>query len=108
MIKGKDHLRKFWMCLHTSGSWRRSEFIKNYKLGGTWVAQSTERITLAQVMISQFMGLNPMSGSELLAQSLEPAACFRFCVFLSLFAPTFLVLSLSLKNKYINIKKKEF
>ena len=33
-----------------------------------------KRLTLAQVMISQFMGLSPASGSVLTAQSLEPAS----------------------------------
>ena len=39
---------------------------------GVWVAQSVERPTSAQVMISRFMSLSPMSGSVLTAQSLEP------------------------------------
>ena len=43
-------------------------------LGDTWVAQSVNRLTLAQVMISQFMGSSPTSGSVLTAQSLEPAS----------------------------------
>ena len=37
----------------------------------TWVAQSVKHPT--QVMISQFMGSSPMSGSVLTAQSLDPA-----------------------------------
>ena len=37
------------------------------------MAQSVERPTLAQVMISQFVGLSPASGSVLTAQGLEPA-----------------------------------
>ena len=41
---------------------------------GAWVAQSVELLTLAKVMISWFMGLSPMSGSVLTAQSLEPAS----------------------------------
>ena len=40
----------------------------------TWVAQSVERPTSAQVMISWFGSSNPMSGSVLTAQSLEPAS----------------------------------
>ena len=35
----------------------------------TWVAQSVKRPTSAQVMISRFVGLSPMSGSVLTAQS---------------------------------------
>ena len=37
------------------------------------MAQLVERPTSAQVMISQFVGLSPASGSVLTAQSLEPA-----------------------------------
>ena len=40
---------------------------------GTGVAQSVERLTLAQVMISRFVGSSPVSGSVLTARSLEPA-----------------------------------
>ena len=38
------------------------------------MAQSFERLTLAQVMISRFVGSSPASGSVLTAQSLEPAS----------------------------------
>ena len=41
---------------------------------GTWVAQSVERQTSAQIIISQFVGSSPTSGSVLTAQSLEPAS----------------------------------
>ena len=41
---------------------------------GAWVAQSVERLTSAQVMISWFVGSSPASGSVLTAQSLEPAS----------------------------------
>ena len=37
-----------------------------------WVAQSVQRPTLAQVMIPQFVGSSPASGSVLTARSLEP------------------------------------
>ena len=40
---------------------------------GAWAAQPVKHPTSVQVMISQFMGLSPMSGSVLTAQSLEPA-----------------------------------
>ena len=40
---------------------------------GTWVAQSVERPTLVQVIISKMVGSSPMSSSVLTAQSLEPA-----------------------------------
>ena len=41
--------------------------------GGAWVAQLVKHPTLAQVMISSFMGLSPILGSVLTAQRLEPA-----------------------------------
>ena len=40
---------------------------------GARVAQSVKLLTLAQVMISRFMGSSPTSGSVLIAQTLEPA-----------------------------------
>ena len=41
---------------------------------GVWVAQSIERLTSAQVVISQFEGSSPASGSVLTVRSLEPAS----------------------------------
>ena len=38
------------------------------------MAQSVERPTLAQVVISQLVSSSPVSGSVLTAQSLEPAS----------------------------------
>ena len=55
------------------------------------MAQLVKRLTLAQVMISQFLSLSPMSGSMLTAQSLEPALD---SVSPSLSAPPLLVLCL--------------
>ena len=80
-------------------SWRlnrlsHSGASKYYLLRDIWVAQSVTCLTLAQVMISQFMGSSPMLGSVLTAQ--EPGTCFGFCVCVSLSAPPPLVLSLSL------------
>ena len=62
------------------------------------MAQSVERPTLAQVMISRSVGSSPTSGSVLTAQSLEPASD---SVSASLSAPPLLVhaLSLSLSQK---------
>ena len=40
---------------------------------GSWVAQSVKRLTLAQVMNSQFLGSSPASGSMLTTQSQELA-----------------------------------
>ena len=56
---------------------------------GAWVAQSVKHLTLAQVMIWQFVGSSPASGSVLTAQSLEPASD---SVTPSLSAPPLLVL----------------
>ena len=66
---------------------------------GTRVAQWVKHPTLAQVMISRFMGLSPTWHSVLTAQSLEPALD---CVSPSLSASSrshAMSLSLSLKNK---------
>ena len=65
--------------------------------GGTWVAQSVERPTSAQVMISQLVSSSPASDSVLTAQSLEPALDSMFH---TLSAPSPLMLCLCLKNKY--------
>ena len=67
-----------------------------------WMAQLVECPTLAQVMISWFVGSSPTSGSGLTAQSLEPVS---ESVSPSLFPSSAhtlslsLSLSLSLKNK---------
>ena len=63
---------------------------------GSWVAQSVERLTSAQVMISWFVSLSPASGSVLTAQSLKPASD---SVSPSVSALTPLTLCVSLKNK---------
>ena len=44
------------------------------KFRGTWVAQSVERLTSAQVLISRSVSLSPALGSVLTAQNLEPAS----------------------------------
>ena len=69
---------------------------KNGMNRGAWVAQSVERPTSAQVMISWFVGSSPMSGSVLTAQSLEPASD---SVSPSLSASSLFALSLSKINK---------
>ena len=68
---------------------------------GASVAQSVKCLTLAQVVISRFVGSSPASGSVLTAQSLEPASDS-----VSLSAPPLLTLCLSLKNKETLKKKK--
>ena len=45
---------------------------KEHSSWGAWVAQSVERLTSAQVMISRSVSSSPASGSVLTAQSLEP------------------------------------
>ena len=62
------------------------------------VAQSVKRPTSAQVMISQFVSLNPTSGSVLTARSLE-APSDSVCLSLSDPPPLTFCLCLSLKNK---------
>ena len=62
------------------------------------MAQSVKHLTLARVMISQFVGLCPASGSGLTAQSLEPASD-SVCVSLSLPLRHSCSVSLSVKNK---------
>ena len=63
---------------------------------GAWVAQSVKRLTSAQVMISRFVSLSPVSGSVLTAQSPEPASD---SVSPSLSAPPLLMLCLSRSQK---------
>ena len=67
--------------------------IKKVELGAAWVAQSVERPTSAQVMISWSVSSSPASGSVLTAQSPEPVTD---SVSPSIFAPPPLVLCLSL------------
>ena len=64
---------------------------------GAWVAWSVKRPTMAWIMISRLLGLSPMSGFVLKAQSLEPASD---SVSPFLFAPPPLTLHLSHKNKH--------
>ena len=66
------------------------------------MAQSVVCLTLAQVMILQFVSSSPVSGSVLAAQGLEPV--WILCLPLSLPLPARACLSLSLSLK-INIKK---
>ena len=71
---------------------------KKKKARGAWVAQSVERLTSAQIMISQLMSSSPALDSVLTAWSLEPASDSAPP---SLSAPTHLhSVSVSLKNKH--------
>ena len=67
------------------------------------MAQSVKHLILAQVMISQLVGLSPALVSVLTAHSLEPASD---SVSPSLSTPPLLALCLSLSK--INIKKNFF
>ena len=51
---------------------RRSIFLKSNQARGTWVAQSVERPTSTQLMISRSVGSSPAPGSVLTARSPEP------------------------------------
>ena len=75
---------------------------------GAWVAQSVGHLTSVQVMMSQFMGSSPTSGSMLTAQSLEPDSD---SVFPSLSAPSLLMLcfclsEIDIKHFFFQKKKK--
>ena len=80
----KINLKCYTSLFKTSDTW------------GAWVAQSVERPTSAQVMISQLVSSSPTSGPVLTAQSLEPASD---SVSPSLSALPPLVLCLSKLNK---------
>ena len=73
--------------------WSDEVFKTNFR--GTWMAQSVKRPTSAQVMISQFMGWSPTSGSVLTSQSLKPASD---SVSPSLSVPPWLAFCLSLSK----------
>ena len=94
----KECVRDDGDCGPTSDSLgHKKPTLKNGKKRGAWVAQSVERPTSAQVMISRLVGSSPASGSVLTAQSLEPA--LDSVLPLSLSLPHSCSVSLSLKNK---------
>ena len=72
--------------------------MQKMQYGGTWVAQSVKHQTLAQVMISRFLGSSPTSGSVLTAQSPEPPSD-SVSPSLSAHPPLVFSLSLSLSQK---------
>ena len=74
--------------------------LKSLQDRGTRVTQLVKCPTSAQVMILQFVGSSPVSGSVLTAQSLEPALD---AVSPSLSAPPLLALCLFLSLSEINI-----
>ena len=75
----------------------------NESFRSTWMTQSSEHLTLAQIMISQSVSSSPASGSVLTAWSLEPVSDSvtpPLCPFLAH------ALSLSVSQKWINVKNK--
>ena len=83
------------MWLHLKKSDKEESRISQKQLRGTWVTQSVKCPTLAQVMITQFMGSSPALGSVLTVQNLEPASD---SVSPSLSVPPPHILSLTLKK----------
>ena len=79
-----------------SGSALSTEAAEDSLSRGAWVAQSVQRPTSAQVMISWSMSSSPASGSVLTAQSLEPVSD---SVSPSLSDPPLFMLCLSLSQK---------
>ena len=76
---------------------------------GAWMAQSVKCLTLAQVMISQFMNSSPMSGSVLITRSLEPASdSVSPSLSLPLPRSCSVALSLSLSLSKTNKRSKKF
>ena len=69
---------------------------------GACVAQLVEWLTLTQVMISQFVGLSPASGSVLTAQSLSLLQILCLPLSLPLLHSCSLSLSLSLSLSKLN------
>ena len=95
--KGRSVLASF--AAHTSPrtqSWLLGLSLKSFR--GAWVVQSVKHPTLAQAMISWFMGSSPVLGSVLTAQSLKPASDSMSP---SLSAPPPLALCLSKMSKNI-------
>ena len=68
-------------------------------MSSAWVAQWVKLLTAVQVMISKSVGLSPMLGSVLTAQSLEPALD-SLVPSLSAPPPLMLCLSFSKMNKH--------
>ena len=78
----------------TDSTWTQTNNpVLQHYFRGSWAAQLVKPLTSAQVMISQFVSLNPASGSVLTAQGLKLALD---SVSPSLSAPPMLMFSLSL------------
>ena len=83
-------------CEHMKTMFNFTKY-KNEIWWGTWVAQSVECPTSAQIMISQFMSSSPPLGSLLLVSPLQ-----ILCPLAP--SPSLLTLSVSLKNKNKHLK----
>ena len=81
------------ICVSSGGG---GSVLRMVLVGGAWVAQSVKRPTSAWVTISRSVSSIPVSGSGLMAQSLEPASD---SVSPSLSDPPPFMLCLCLKNK---------
>ena len=90
---GEQNVLKLWQLLPYP-----MNTLKIIDLRGAWVAQSVERPTSAQVMISRSISSSPASGSVLPARSLAPASD-SVSLSLSALPPLVLALSLSLSLK---------
>ena len=89
---------------HLLPHWRKSLSLIVAPYWGSWVAQSVELLTLAQVTILRFVSWSPASGSVLTAQSLEPASD-SLCLSLPLPHSCARSLSLSPSVSKLNTKK---
>ena len=92
----KNSEKDFLECIFT---YIDDIFIEIKYSRSTWVAQSVERPTSAQVMICWLTSSSPASGSVLTARSLLWVLCLPLSLLLSHSHSVCLSLSLSLKNK---------
>ena len=76
MENPKDSAKKLLGLIHEFSKVAGYEInaLKLVAFQGTWVTQLVNRLTSAQVMISQLMSSSPVSGPMLTARSLEPTS----------------------------------
>ena len=99
----KSRYPKKALCASTQSVKCEITSIRSKNTWGAWVAQSVERPTSAQIMISRLVGSSLASGSGLTVPSLEPASD---SVSPSLSGPS--PTPRPLKNKYTFFKKKKW
>ena len=75
--EGPDSAECFLFCKYLSFIKSRTSRMRSW---GSWVAQSVERLTLAQVVISWFLGSSPASGSALTMRSLLGILFLSLCL----------------------------